>query len=78
MSYLIIGDSCTDLTKEWKQNEHIRLVPLSIEIDGKIIVDDETFDQASFLRKMKASPNRHALPLMNMPAILIRQTKFMS
>ncbi len=57
MSYLIIGDSCTDLTKEWKQNEHIRLVPLSIEIDGKIIVDDETFDQASFLRKMKASPN---------------------
>ena len=57
MSYLIIGDSCTDLTKEWKQNEHIRLVPLSIEIDGEIIVDDETFDQASFLRKMKASPN---------------------
>ncbi len=51
MSYLIIGDSCTDLTKEWKQNEHIRLVPLSIEID------DETFDQAAFLRKMKASPN---------------------
>ena len=57
MSYIIIGDSCTDLTEELKQKEHIYLVPLSITIDSDTIIDDATFDQAEFLRKVAASPN---------------------
>ncbi|ROR28173.1 DegV family protein with EDD domain [Mobilisporobacter senegalensis] len=57
MNYKIIGDSCTDLTADLKKDEHIELVPLSIHIDNETIVDDETFDQKEFIRKMEASPN---------------------
>jgi DegV family protein with EDD domain len=32
-------------------------VPLELEIDEKRIVDDETFDQADFLRRVRESPN---------------------
>ena len=55
MSYKIIGDSCTDLPKELKEDIHISLIPLSIQIEEENIIDDETFDQKSFLKKMKDS-----------------------
>ncbi len=55
MSYKIIGDSCTDLSTELKQDERIRLVPLTIRIEDETIVDDETFNQIEFLRKMAES-----------------------
>lgn len=57
MAYRIIGDSCTDLTAELKKDEHFKLVALSIQIDDYNIVDDDTFDQKDFLRRMKESPN---------------------
>ncbi|BBF41518.1 DegV family protein [Lachnospiraceae bacterium KM106-2] len=57
MTYRIIGDSCTDLTDNLLKDEHIKVVPLSIEIDGYRIEDDETFDQADFLRRVAESPN---------------------
>ena len=57
MKYRIIGDSCTDLTEELKQNEHIYLVPLSLDVDGRIFEDDATFDQAEFLKAVAESPN---------------------
>ena len=57
MSYRIIGDSCTDLPMELKGNEHIRLVPLSIQIDDVTIIDDATFNQIEFLGKMAESKN---------------------
>lgn len=57
MSYKIIGDSCTDLLGEMKTDERIFLVPLSIQIDNITIVDDATFDQKDFLKKMADSPN---------------------
>lgn len=55
MAYKIIGDSCTDLPVELKTNDKIRLVPLSIEVEGETIVDDDTFNQAEFLRKVAES-----------------------
>ena len=55
MTYKIIGDSCTDITDEMKQEGMISLVPLTLTIDGEQFVDDETFDQKSFLEKMKQS-----------------------
>jgi DegV family protein with EDD domain len=57
MSYRIIGDSCTDLPMELRNNENIRLVPLTIQIENDNIVDDHTFDQIEFLRKMAESKN---------------------
>ena len=55
MSYKIIGDSCTDLPIDLKNDATIQLVPLSMQIEDEIIVDDSTFNQIEFLRKMAAS-----------------------
>lgn len=57
MNYKIIGDSCTDLTPALKEDKTIELVPLQIQIDNDTIIDDETFNQADFLKRMAASPN---------------------
>lgn len=56
MSYKIVIDSCGELLDEWKNNEHIESVPLTLTVGGEDIIDDETFDQISFLEKVAASP----------------------
>lgn len=57
MSYKIIGDSCLDLTKELKKEPNFEIVPLTLQIDDTMVVDDETFDQKAFIRLVKESPN---------------------
>lgn len=57
MSYKIIVDSCGELTKEMKMSGRYETASLSIDVDEFHIVDDETFDQQDFLRKVAASPN---------------------
>ncbi|HHU71276.1 MAG TPA: DegV family protein [Clostridiales bacterium] len=57
MDYRIIGDSCTDLPKELREDSHFRLVPLTLMLDGEEIRDDETFDVKKFIKMMKDSPN---------------------
>lgn len=57
MSYRIIVDSCGELTEEMKNSGHFVTAPLSIQVDDHFIVDDETFDQASFLKLVAESPN---------------------
>ncbi|WP_124064855.1 DegV family protein [Clostridium sp. E02] len=55
MSYKIIGDSCTDLTPELKKDPHFQIVPLTLQIGDTQIIDDDTFDQKSFLKLVKSS-----------------------
>lgn len=55
MSYKIIGDSCCDLTEKYKQDSHFALVPLTLQVDDTYIRDDETFDQAHFLKLVRES-----------------------
>ena len=55
MSFLIVCDSCTDLTEEDLKKGCYTLVPLTLLVDGEEIIDDETFDQADFLAKVAAS-----------------------
>lgn len=57
MGYRIVVDSCTDLEEAMKKDEHIVSVPLQLIVDEYTIIDDETFDQADFLKKVKESPN---------------------
>lgn len=57
MSYKIIVDSCGELTERCKNDPHFESVPLSMQVDDFLIVDDETFDQADFLKKVAESPN---------------------
>lgn len=54
--YKIIIDSCGELTEELKSDGHFQNVPLEMEVNGCRIVDDETFDQLDFLKKVKESP----------------------
>ena len=56
MSYKIIIDSCGELLDEWKKDEQFESVALTLNVGGESIIDDETFDQADFLKKVAASP----------------------
>lgn len=57
MSYKIIIDSCGELPEKYKNDPHFENVPLTMQVDDFMFVDDETFDQADFLRKVAESPN---------------------
>lgn len=57
MSYKVVIDSCGELTPEMKVSGHFETASLELEVDGYFIRDDETFDQADFLRRVAESPN---------------------
>lgn len=56
MDYKVIVDSCGELTEEMKNSGFFETASLSIQVEEDNIIDDETFDQAEFLRKIAASP----------------------
>ena len=56
MRYKIAIDSCGELLNEWKDDERIEAVPLTLMVGGESIIDDETFDQKDFLKKVAACP----------------------
>ena len=56
MAYHIAVDSCTDMTAAMKKDEHITLVPLTLNVGEDKFIDDETFNQAEFLRKVAECP----------------------
>lgn len=56
MSYKIIVDSCGELTEEMKASGHFETASLEIDVAGHHIIDDETFDQAEFLKLVAGSP----------------------
>ena len=56
MSYRIVIDSCGDLTPELKKDPNYESVPLELEVHGERIIDDETFDQLSYIKKVAESP----------------------
>ncbi len=55
MSYRIIGDSCTDLTPEMKAEGKVKIVSLTLTVDGVDYRDDETFNQIEFIKAAAAS-----------------------
>lgn len=57
MDYVIVMDSCGECTDEMKKDERVVSAPLTMQVDEYTIVDDDTFDQADFLKKVAASPN---------------------
>lgn len=56
MRYKIIGDSCLDLTKEMRKDSHYEMIPLTLMVEDRHFIDDETFNQKEFLKVVKASP----------------------
>ena len=56
MSYRVIVDSCGELTLQMKESGIFKTASLSMEVDGFHILDDETFDQADFLKRVAECP----------------------
>lgn len=56
MRFKIIGDSCTDFTQEDLKKEYMVSVPLTIDVDGFEIVDDASFNQENFLKRVAEYP----------------------
>ncbi len=52
MSYKVIVDSCGELTPEMKQSGKVFTAPLTLNVGGYLVVDDDTFDQADFLERV--------------------------
>lgn len=57
MSYKIVIDSCGELTDTLKKDPHYENVALELDVDDYHVLDDESFNQLEFLRKVKESPN---------------------
>ena len=51
--YKIVIDSCGELFDEMKNNAHFANVPLTLEVGDWSILDDASFDQAEFLRRVE-------------------------
>ena len=57
MSYRVVVDSCGELTQEMKDSGCFINVPLTIMLGDYHVVDDETFDQADFLKRVEEYPD---------------------
>lgn len=55
MNPKIVADSCCDLSDGLKEKMQIDLVPLTIEVGGHTLVDDETLDTSELIQLMKDS-----------------------
>lgn len=56
MSYKIIMDSCGEMTPEMKDDSRLESAALTLTVGGEDIIDDDTFDQKSFIEKVAACP----------------------
>ncbi|HKM35575.1 MAG TPA: DegV family protein [Lachnospiraceae bacterium] len=55
-AYKIVVDSCCELPEKLRSDKRLERVPLSIEVGEYQIQDDESFNQAEFLRKVAEYP----------------------
>ena len=56
MSFHIVADSCCELTADMKKRGNIEIAPLTLEVGGESILDDETFEQKYFLKRVAECP----------------------
>lgn len=55
MNYKILADSCCDLAEGSQLKDKVIKIPLTLTVEDVDVVDDETFDQASFIKMVAAS-----------------------
>lgn len=73
MSFAIAVDSTADLTKDEYASWGITVVPLSIEVDGDVFVDQVDLTNAEFYERMQAAEN---LPKTSQPTPLMFEQTF--
>ncbi|MDY5578011.1 MAG: DegV family protein [Lachnospiraceae bacterium] len=52
MKFKIVVDSCCELDEKMKALDNIEIVPLTLTVSGEDVIDDDTFDQKSFIEKV--------------------------
>ena len=57
MEKIIIADSSCELNKELKDKINLKSIPFSVEVDGKVFIDGDDFNQQSFVKEMANSSN---------------------
>lgn len=57
MAVKIVADSSCDLSKEIKQNINIEIAPLTLQLEGKNYIDDESLDIKGYIKAMGESEN---------------------
>lgn len=57
MEKIIIADSSCELNKELKNKVNLKSIPFSVEVDSKVFIDGEDFNQISFVKEMASSSN---------------------
>lgn len=81
MRYKIVIDSCGELIERWKEDPAIERASLTLTVDEEDIVDDESFDQAYFLKEWqnhRTVPNPHVPPRRDIwKPMTVRQTMCM-
>jgi DegV family protein with EDD domain len=55
MNFKIVADSSCDLTNELKDKLKIELVPLKLQLEDKVYIDDKTLDIHEYIKAMTAS-----------------------
>lgn len=55
-SYKIVVDSCCEIPEEIKKDILIERIPLTLEVGDATIIDDDTFNQAQFLKLVDECP----------------------
>ena len=53
---LFRSDSCLDLTKEMRKDPCYSMIPLTLMVGERHVVDDETFDQKELIKVVKEYP----------------------
>ncbi len=56
MSYKIVADSCCEFPAGYETDPRYERVALRLEVGQDVFIDDESFDQALFLKKVAACP----------------------
>ncbi len=56
MSYKIVVDSCCELPKEYHGDKRFQVIPLGLEVGEYQILDDDSFNQKEFLKKVAEYP----------------------
>jgi len=62
----VVTDSTTDLPKELLEQHKVKVVPLTVHIDGDTYYDNVTITPEEFLRRMKETKE---LPLTSQPSV---------
>lgn len=52
MKFKIVADSCCDFDDAGEKLDNVQIIPLTLQVAGEDIIDDETFDQLAFIKKV--------------------------